>query len=50
MFLKKLVCLIPGKHLTYKFTIPNIKYEKIKNDMKTPKLITKWSFKHMRFN
>jgi hypothetical protein len=38
---KKLIYLIPEKHLTYKFTIPNMKYKRVKNDGKNMKLIAK---------
>jgi hypothetical protein len=38
---KKLIYLIPEKHLIYKFTIPNMKYKRVKNDGKNTKLIAK---------
>jgi hypothetical protein len=38
-----LIYIIPGKYLTYKFTILNIKYKRVKKIKKkrSPKLITK---------
>ena len=45
-----MVYLIPRKHLIYKYTITNIKYEKVKNDEENIKLIAKYSFENPRFN